>query len=685
MTRSSNAVFISYASEDTAAAQSICAALRAAGVEVWFDQNELRGGDAWDRQIRRQINECALFIAVISAQSDARDEGYFRREWRLAVERTQDMAEDTPFLLPVAIDATVEASARVPDQFRRVQWTYLAAGAISQAFVARVAGLLAHRPARADGAAPRPAAGVAPAPRVTTLPSDASSAVPGAARAPARNWRARIALAIGVVALAAIALAAYLRSAHPSVTAQAGATDKSIAVLPFIDMSEKRDQEYFSDGLTEELIDHLAHAPELRVVSRTSSFQFKGRNEDVRAIAGKLGVANVLEGSVRKAGDELRVTAQLIRASDGTHLWSQTYDRGLEDIFKLQDEIATTVSHALQVALGPAAPGKTASPATTNIEAYTSFLKGNFYWNRGNTGDNERAIEQYLKAIEQQPDYALAWAQLGRTYMWQSVVGEIPASEGVPKARHAAERALAIDPNCAMGYYTMGQIYRFYDYDWKAAMAAYEKSAALDPQGPVAWSSQGDIAILKAMQTRDESEAKEVSLRILAVNPVDTDALMNIAEAQREAGEYDASVATLRRVLDINPQYATAHAYESMALLLMGKAAEALAEAQQEPDELSRLSMLAAAYWTLGNRKEADASLHALEAKYTQSQAYVIATTYAWRGDKDAAFAWLERAYRQRDGNIPIIKLDPMVRGLRGDPRYHALLKKMNLADEVGT
>jgi TolB-like protein len=675
MTRASNAVFISYASEDAAAAHGICAALRAAGVEVWFDQDELRGGDAWDRQIRRQISECALFIPVISAHSEARDEGYFRREWRLAVERTQDMAEDTPFLLPVTIDGTTEARARVPDQFRHVQWTHMHHGEVPQAFVTRVTGLLARKPVVAGQASPQPA-------HAATPPTPAADS-PVQAAAHSRANRAWIAAVAGAVALAAIGVVGYLKAARTGPTAQSSAVDKSIAVLPFIDMSEKHDQEYFSDGLTEELIDHLAHAPELRVVSRTSSFQFKGKNEDVRAIAGKLGVANVLEGSVRRAGNELRVTAQLIKASDGSHLWSQTYDRGLEDIFKLQDEIATTVSRALQVALDPAANATTARAATTNVEAYNSFLKGNFYWNRSNTGDNERAIAEYLKAIEQQPDYALAWAQLGRAYIWQSVVGEVAASEVVPKARHAAERALAIDPNCAMGYYTLGQIYRFYDYDWKAAMSAYEKSAALDPQGPIALLSQGNIAILREMQSGDASDVVEVRLRTLAADPVDTDALINLAEAQRDSGHYDASVATLRRLLDLNPQYATAHAFCSLGLLLMGKAAEALAEAQQESDELSRLSMLAAVHWTLGNRKEADASLRALEAKYAQSQAYVIAATYAWRGDKDATFAWLERAYRQRDGGLPVIKLDPMLRPLRGDPRYHALVVKMNLADEA--
>jgi len=672
MTASSRAVFLSYASEDADVAQRLCVALRAAGIEVWFDQNELRGGDAWDRQIRQQIHECALFMAIVSAHSEARDEGYFRREWRLAVERTHDLADDTPFLLPVAIDAITESKARVPDQFRTVQWTRLPPDQIPPAFVARVQGLLGRQ---------RPALPASVVPAAPATPN--AGAVDSSPGRRARRSMRLIAV-ITTLALVAVGIVAFVKSRHPSAGTTASVLDKSIAVLPFIDMSEKRDQEYFSDGLTEELIDHLAHAPELRVVSRTSSFQFKGRNEDVRTIAGMLGVANVLEGSVRKAGNELRVTAQLIRASDGTHLWSQTYDRALEDIFRLQDEIATTVSNALQVALSPS-PRPVTGAGITNTEAYSSFLRGNYFWNRGNTGDDDRAIEQYQQAIQQQPDYALAWAQLGRVYIWQTTVGEAPATLVVPKARHAAQRALEIDPNCAMAHYTLGQIYRFSDYDWKAAVAAYERAAALDPLGFVSWISRVNIAILKGMQSGDSSEDIEVNLKIVALDPVDTNALMNLAEAQRDAGQFEASASTLRRLLALNSQYAVARAWYSLALLLMGKASDALVEARLEPDGLSRLSVLAAIYWTLGDRAASDASLRELEAKYAQSAAYTIAEVYAWRGDKDAAFAWLERAYRQRDGNIPTIKLDPMMRSLHGDPRYHALLVKMNLADEART
>lgn len=674
MTRSSNAVFISYASEDAPAAQRICAALRSAGIEVWFDRNELRGGDAWDRQIKQQINECALFIAIISAHSDARDEGYFRREWRLAVERTHDLADDTPFLLPVAIDATAEAKARVPEPFRHVQWTHLTPDDVPPQFVARVQSLL-HRE-RSQPAASRASPADVASPATAHGALGASSAIrPTPRRIP------RTAVVIAAVAALVAGSVYYLKSARPSTHAPAAAADKSIAVLPFIDMSEKRDQEYFSDGLTEELIDHLAHAPELRVVSRTSSFQFKGRSEDIRTIAEKLGVANVLEGSVRKAGEELRVTAQLIRASDGTHLWSESYDRGLKDIFKLQDDIATTVSSALRVALNPMVTKQPlGEPGKANTEAYTSFLKANYYWARGNSGDNARAIEQYQVTIRQQPDYALAWAQLARVYIWQSVAGEVPAAEAAARARQAAERALAIDPNCATAHYALGNIHRFYDYDWKAATAEYEKAVSIDPLGPMSAGARGNIALTQTLRTGNSDDYVRILLADSGRDPLDTDTLANLAAAQQNAGQLEASAVTSRRLLAIDPRVAAAHSSYAGTLLLQGKTAEALAAAQQETDELSRLTMLACIYWTMGRHADSDAALATMEAGYAQRAAYAIAVAHAWRGETDAAFTWLERAYRQRDGNVPVLRADSMMRSLRGDPRFRALLDKMNLS-----
>ena len=345
MADSDKAVFLSYASEDAAAAARICAGLRAAGIEVWFDQSELRGGDAWDLHIRNQIRDCALFVPIISAHTQSRPEGYFRLEWDLADQRSHMIVRSKAFIVPVCVDRTPDRGAEVPESFVKAQWTRLPEGATTPAFCQRVAMLLSgsetsHRPA---------------------------SSSPGHAPAPAHrrlHWGAVVLLiALGIPTIGIIGWVASRLippPTRPSATANApvaAVTEKSIAVLPFVDMSEKRDQEYFSDGLSEDLIDHLSRNPDLKVIARTSSFAFKGKNEDIRTIARTLGVANLLEGSVRKAGNELKITAELIRAADGVHLWSDSYERHLTDVFKVQEEIATSVVKGLQAKLLPAALG----------------------------------------------------------------------------------------------------------------------------------------------------------------------------------------------------------------------------------------------------------------------------------------------------------------------------------------
>jgi TolB-like protein/Tfp pilus assembly protein PilF len=468
-----------------------------------------------------------------------------------------------------------------------------------------------------------------------------------------------------------------------SVPGAAAISDKSIAVLPFVDMSEKKDQEYFSDGLSEELIDHLAHNADLKVIARTSSFAFKGKNEDVRSIATKLGVANLLEGSVRKAGSGLRITAQLIRASDGVHLWSRIYDRKLSDIFKVQDEISTTVAKALNAALNPsAAVGvQPASLGTTNIEAYNLLLKGNYYFWRGNKGDEAKAVEHIQKALNLEPQYSLAWAKLARTYAWQGHTGELSAADAKAKVRDAVQRALAIDPNCAEAYYARGNIFRFIVGDWTAAKSDYERAAALDPHGEVGRFAQGNILDLRAVMSGRFDDTFDWARRELERNPLDTDSIADLAQYQQYSGHLDNSVATFRKLLELNPAYATAQAQYGLALLLMGKNLEALAAAEKESDDASKLQALACIYWVMGRRAESDSALGALEQGFANRNEYLIAAAHACRGEADAAFAWLDRAYRQRKGALQDFKVNPQFRNLRSDPRFNAFLQKAKLVE----
>jgi len=466
-------------------------------------------------------------------------------------------------------------------------------------------------------------------------------------------------------------------------TTPAAIPEKSIAVLPFVDMSEKHDQEYFSDGLSEELIDHLAHIPDLKVIARTSSFAFKGRNEDMRSIAAKLGVANLLEGSVRKAGEELRITAQLIRASDGVHLWSEIYDRKVNDIFKVQDEISTTVAKALNVALNTtnAARVQRASRETTNIEAYNLFLQGDYFFWRGNSGDDAKAVEYLQRALKLDPRYAVAWARLARVYAFQGLVGELAAREAESRARDAVQRALAVDPNCAEAYYARGNIFGQIVGDWTAAASDYGKAAALDPYGEIGERAQMTSQFYKAAIDGSFGESIRRLRRDLERNPLATETMTLLAQNQQMNRQLAESAATYRKLLELNPAYATGQAQYALTLLLMGKNAEAFAAANKESDVEMKLAALASVYWNLGRRTESDSALTALEREFADSNAYDVAAAHAYRGEADAAFMWLDRAYQINRGSLLLVKFDQLFRKLHGDPRFDALLRKVKLVE----
>jgi TolB-like protein/lipoprotein NlpI len=683
MTEGSKAVFLSYASQDAQAARRISDALQSAGVEVWFDQSELRGGDAWDRQIRKHIHDCALFMPIISSTTQARLEGYFRREWKLAVDRTHDMADGKPFLVPIVIDDTNDQEAEVPESFRAVQWTRLNAGATPAPFVERVARLLSPGQPKAS-------------PNIRKFPSATSVGVT-ASKEPARaSWRARSALlliaAAAILAGGYFVLEEFVRSkrvaeAKPAAAsavqslapAQSTIPEKSIAVLPFVDMSEKKDQEYFSDGLSEELIDHLAHSADLKVIARTSSFQFKGKNEDVRTIAGKLGVANLLEGSVRTSGREIRVTAQLIRASDGTHLWSQSYDRQMSDIFKVQDEIAGTVVQALKATL-TSGVSDSAGPER-NLEAYNLLLKGNFFYARGHLGDYARAIEQYKHALELDPNYALAWAKLARVYIVEADSSVLSVAEAESKAKEALQRALTIDPNLPVAHRWLGRIYLNFRWDWPAAQKEFERATTLDPDGPEGGYAYSDRLIMTAVISGRFEDVIQRESQNLARNPLDTAQLYTLGWILFYGGHLEEAAAIQNRLLELDSAYLDAHHNAARTLLLMGKNVDALAEAEKETDEESRLLTLALVYWAMDRRTDSDTALHQLESKFANVGAYDIGMVHAYRGDTDGAIAWLERAYKLRDGSMLFLKVDPLLRNLHSDARYKTLLRKMNMPE----
>jgi TolB-like protein/tetratricopeptide (TPR) repeat protein len=463
--------------------------------------------------------------------------------------------------------------------------------------------------------------------------------------------------------------------AAPAVETPAPAEARSIAVLPFADMSAGKDQEYFADGLSEELLNLLAKLPELRVIGRTSSFQFKGRNEDLRVIGEKLNVAHILEGSVRKSGEKVRITAQLIKAVDGSHLWSETYDRTLDDIFAVQDDIAGEVVKALELTLLGTTSATRSRPVDS--EAYNLVLQGRFFVDLRGQKDLERAVELFRRAAARDPGYAPAWAGLSRAYAAQASSGFTPAANGFQSAREAAETALELDPQLVDAHLAMGFIQLSHDWNWISADTSFRRALELEPGNALALRR----AALLASALGHWDEAIDLVKKSIERDPLRAATYVNFGLVLLSVNRDTEAEAAFRKSLELEPDGAGVHLNLGQALLLQGKADAALREIQQEPEDVWRFIGLPLAYHALGRRSESDAALAALKSKYGGEAAYQIAEAHAFRGETDLAFEWLERAYDQRDGGVAEIKGDRLMRGLAGDPRYKAFLKKLKLPE----
>ncbi|HEV8463696.1 MAG TPA: tetratricopeptide repeat protein [Pseudolabrys sp.] len=463
-------------------------------------------------------------------------------------------------------------------------------------------------------------------------------------------------------------------SAPAAAAAAPAASDNSIAVLPFVNMSSDKEQEYFSDGISEELLNLLAKIPQLQVTARTSSFAFKGKETGIPEIARMLHVAHVLEGSVRKSGNAVRITAQLIRAGTDTHLWSQTYDRKLDDIFVVQDEIAADVVKQLKLTLLGEAP----KARTTDPEAYALYLQAVQLGRQSAAEAFKQSDALYRKVLAIDPRYAPAWSGLARNLSNEAGQGFLPSNEGFVQAREAAMKTLAIDAEYAPAHAQLGWIAMYGDDDLAGAAQHFKHALALDPSDLDVLRSSA--ALLGSLGRLDEALALDEA--IVRRDPVNVAALYNLGIDRRAAGRFDAAIASLRTVLSLSPGRGGAHAQLGNALLLKGDAQGALAEIEQETSEIYKMIGLPLAYHALGRKADSDAALAALIAKYEKDAPYNIAYIYAYREEADQAFAWLDKTVEYGDPGVGEIVTENLFDKIHADPRWLPFLRKIGKAPE---
>ena len=964
---SKRAIFLSYASEDGAAVQRIAEALRSAGIEAWLDQDQLGVGDTWDMKIRSQIKSCQLFMPVISAATQARNEGYFRREWKLAVERTHDMADYLPFLVPVVIDDTKDLDARVPDKFREVQWTRLPGGETSAEFCARLNQLLTGEPpappavltsgrgaagsrppvapaAKPDPSAPPPvpdyellrrigsgsygevwlARGVTgiyravkvvyrahfdnadpferefrglrdfaaislqtkgqmallhisrndalgffyyvmeladdantgrvfdpanyvpltlkewrrrqgrvPAAAVVTVGVELASALaalhasglvhrdikpsnailvngqakladiglvaavreartfigtvgyvppegpgsPGAdvfalgcvlyelatgldreefprlppefnewpdkrlllslnavilraceadsrrryptatalrddllalqsGGANRRRGMARLGIAAAVLAALALGLGAWWKSrpasppaipAAPAATAASPASpapvpaspaapaatpEKSIAVLAFVNLSDDKDNEYFSDGVSEELLNSLATVPGLKVMARTSSFFFKDKNLPVTEIGRQLNVSFIVEGSVRKAGSKVRVTAELIKASDGFRVWSKSFDRELKNVFALQDELAGLIVGQLRTPLfgltGSLPTNDRTAAQTQNLAAHELFWRGRFEFNKKSPDGLTRSIDLFEQAVRLDPDFGLAWAQLATARSWAIYLYGADRATYLPAMQMEAARAAALAPDLAETQVALSEV-SLENWEWKAARQSSDNAVALAPSD----SDVLQMASFVALASGDNEGVERFARRALERDPFNVGAFLNLGFARIAAGDFADAETIARQTIALAPNMDWGY-FNLMEVCLRQNRTDEAAACVKNLNGYRQMIAPALVAQARGDKPAADAELKHLlaETDIPQRNPYLIAEVYGFRGEADQAFLWLDRAYVAHSQLFCLLLTDNLLQRLHTDPRWPLLLEKLGLSPE---
>jgi TolB-like protein len=632
------------------------------GVPCWIAPRDVRAGALYADAIVRAISGARALVLVLSENSIA--SSHVGKE----IERAS--SKQRP-IIALRID---EAPLTPAFEYflSESQWVEAQAANIQAAGAKLVDAIRGSEPA-----SPAAAAGV---PRA--LSADSTPALP----VKSRHTRLWVAAATAMIATYLIVDKFWLSRPVISKTtiavaepvnspASPGISEKSIAVLPFLDMSEKHDQEYFSDGLAEELLDLLSKTQGLRVIARTSSFYFKGKQVPLPEIAKTLNVANLLEGSVRRSGNRLRVTTQLIRADTGEDLWSESYDRDLKDVFQIQDDIAAAVVKSLRTTLLLSSPEN----RTKNMEAYTLFLQGRSLAKASAT-DQRKATQVLRRAVELDPGYSSAWAELANVlYELSAFIDsgqEVDAD--MESARIAVQRALELDPDLASAYYLRAIVRIVHDHDPKGAIADIDAARRSDAQ----LTKPTELVLVAGCISGPcfEQYVREIS-RDIELDPLNAFTIQTRGWAYWLAGNLPASLADLHRALELSPGFDTVNYLIACVLLAQHRLPEALTAAQAETNPMSRTQAIALVYFAMGRRAEAESMLNELVANDATYQALDIAELYAYSGNKSAALDWLERDYESRRSGVIHLGVDPFFKPLRSEPRFIALLKKIGMTN----
>ena len=627
-------VFVSYASQDASVANAVVENLEQQGIKCWIAPRDVRPGTEYADAIVAAINESKAVVLILSAS--AVGSSHVGRE----IERA---ASKHKRIIAYRMDSA-PLSRSLEYFLSNSQWIDVQALG-RQAALGKLAETVSQAPA-------------APPPQALPTKGGSGSATKRAV--------------VGAVIVVALAFR-YWPSKHGTAPAVAPISDKSIAVLPFADMSQKKDQEYFGDGMAEEILDLLAKIPGLTVIGRTSSFQFKGKNEDLRTIGTELNAAYVLEGSVRSSGDQVRITAQLINTRTGAHEWSETYDRPIGDVLKLQDAIAAAVVRELQLTV---VSGSLNRSTLRSAEAYDLILRGRHAVDRWDKEGEEEAVALFQRALDRDPTSPDAGAELAYAYYKEGANDFMPPAVAFERARRAASMALELDPTSTRAHYVLGKIHAVYDWDWTAAEKEFQEVETIAPGNADGPSGEGHLSL--ALGHWDDG-LRQINAAI-ALDPLDANNFQNLALTQLVRKHLPEAEAAMRRGLDIRPTFAFGQFTLGLILVARGDFDGALRMMQEEITEDARLDGLAIVYHALGKNAESDAALSQLIKEYANSSAFEIAEVYSHRGQVDETLHWLERAYLQRDANLLFVKYLSDKR-LQADPRFRAFLKQMNLPE----